>query len=50
VFARYVVRAASTGSSTPAMTAVLIAGWAICLACILAAAKAAPIIAGCTSS
>lgn len=50
VFARYVVRATSAGSSTLAMAAVLIAGWAICLACILASAKVAPIIAGCTSN
>ena len=48
VFARYVVRAASAGSSTLAMATVLIAGWTICLAGILAAAKFAPVLAGCT--
>ncbi|NJO22197.1 MAG: hypothetical protein HC868_03685 [Sphingomonadales bacterium] len=48
VFARYVVRASQAGSGTAALAVALIAGWALCLGCIVASAKIA--FAGCGPS
>jgi hypothetical protein len=48
VFAYYVVRAAQAKSGTPALAAALVAGWALCLGCILTSAKIATSLAGCS--
>ena len=47
LYARYAMRSASTGSSTFTRATWLIAGWALCLGCIVASARIVTTLSGC---